>query len=189
MTREAAKLGRAVGQIIGIAIAWLAISEFNAWLFADLEHTPQAHWIFLPAAFRPLTILMFGTTGAAGLVLGALLTLYGTTDGDTLHEVFFSVILGFTPWIAVSLGKWIIDIPRDLAGLRAGHIVLLCTLCAVANAITLNGYLWVSGRFEGGLIQILTIFLGDLIGSAILLFAISTALAFAFPNRSRLSRR
>ncbi|MCZ8371090.1 MAG: hypothetical protein O9293_14220 [Porphyrobacter sp.] len=185
MKFEIAKLSGAVTQVLGIAIAWLALAELNAWIFSDLEQSPNAHWIFLPAAFRPLVILMFGRTGAAGLVLGAFLTVYGTTGGGPLHEVIFSVILGVTPWIAVSAGKWMMDIPHNLAGLGPRHIILLCTLCASANAVMLNGYLWATGRLEGGGTQILAVFVGDLLGAALLLLIISTALALAFPSRSR----
>lgn len=185
MNFGSAKLSRAVTQILGIALAWFALFKLNEWIFSDFEHTPNAHWIFLPAAFRPLTILLFDRAGAAGLVLGAYLTVYGTTGSSALHEAIFAITLGVTPWIAVSLGKWAMDIPRNLAGLGARHIVLLSTLCASLNAVTLNGYLWTIGRLEGGGIQILTVFVGDLLGSVILLFIISTALALSLPSRSR----
>lgn len=176
---------RSAAQIVGIAIAWFALSKFNAWLFFDLEHTARANWIFLPAAFRPLIILLFGWHGAAGLVLGAYLTVHGTIGGDAFHEIMFAIILGVTPWIAVSMGKSMLGIPDSLAGLGAWQIIVLCTLCAGANALTLNGYLWALGSFDGGLIQILTIIVGDLLGAAIVLFVISSALAFGLPHRSR----
>lgn len=184
MKSDARDLVKPVTNVLGIALVWYALSKFNAWLFAGLEHTARAHWIFLPAAFRPLIILMFDRVGAAGLVLGAYLTVYGTEDGHALYQVIRSVILGVTPWIAVSLGKWMLNIPHSLTGLGAGHIILLCTLCASANAITLNGYLWASGRFEGGLMQIATVFVGDLVGAALVLFLFANVLAFALPRRS-----
>lgn len=184
MKFDAETVIKPVTHVLGIAIAWYALSALNAWLFAGLEHTSRAHWIFLPAAFRPLIVLIFGRVGAVGLVLGAYLTVYGTADGDAFHEMIFSVILGITPWIAVSLGKWALNIPSSLAGLRAGHIIQLCMLCASANAVALNGYLWASGRFEGGLIQIVTVFFGDLVGAALVLFLVASVLTFALPRRA-----
>lgn len=117
MKFDAETLIKPVTHVLGIAVAWYALAEFNTWMFSGLELTSRAHWIFLPAAFRPLIVLMFGWVGAAGLVLGAYLTVYGTAAGDTIHEMIFSVILGITPWIAVSLGKRALNIPRSLAGL------------------------------------------------------------------------
>lgn len=186
MTIDAERLLRQALTVLGIALSWLCLFRLNAWLFTDLEHTARAHWIFLPAVMRPLSILLFGSLGAWGLVLGAYLTVYGTTGAGDLHEVTLALLSGLLPWASVNMAKWALKIPSSLAGLRAAHIVLLCFLCAGINTLGLNTYLWVSGHLQNDLIQILTVFVGDLFGAAILLFAISTALAFALPRRSRL---
>ncbi len=170
--------------VTAIALAWAALFEINLWLFSGLEHTIRAHWIFLPAVMRPLCILMFGGLGAWGLVIGAYLTVYGTTDGEYLHEIMLSVISGLLPWVAVSAGKALVGISGTLAGLRAKHIVTLCVLCAAANAVGLNAYLWMAGRLDGDLIQFLTIFIGDSFGSAIILFLISAAISVCLRSKA-----
>lgn len=171
--------------IITIAIAWWATFRLNAWAFPEAEHTSVASWIFLPAAFRPLAILLYRETGAIGLVLGGYLTVIGTAQGDHVHEIMLSVISGVTPFFAVMLGNWFFDIPRDLAGLRASHIIVLSVSCAVANATVLNGYLWASGHLQGDVIQVATILVGDMSGAAIVLFLLSGALAFALPRQNK----
>lgn len=183
MKPDAQRLAWHATTVFVISIFWFFISRLNGSLFPFFEHTLRASWIFLPAAFRPLVILLFGGTGAAGLILGAFLTVYGTSPGGLPDELVFSAILGLTPWAAVSLGRALLDLPGSLAGLKASHILLLCALCAGLNAITLNGYLWLTGHFDGGAIQIATVFVGDLLGSTIVLFLISNALAFAMPRR------
>ena len=169
-----------VAAVAGIGLSWFLLSELNSWLFAGLEHTSRAHWIFLPAAFRPLIILLFGRTGMLGLVLGSYLTISGTTDA--FAAVTLSLNLGTLPWGAVSLGKVLLDIPQSLAGLRARHIMLLCFLCAGTNAIALNGYLWLLGQLDGGAIQVATVFVGDMAGSTIVLLLISILLAQIRPS-------
>lgn len=171
--------------VFAIAAVWYATSQFNAWLFANLAHSLNAHWIFLPAAFRPLLILLYGKIGALGLALGAYLTLHGETNGSVAHVIMFSIILGLTPWLAISLGKWILEIPQSLSGMRAHHIVVLCMLCAGANAVTLNGYLWIVGRLSTDLTQVAAVFVGDLLGSAIILFLLSSTLALVLPRGLR----
>lgn len=167
-----------------VALSWVAAFDLNSWVFSSLEYSPRAHWIFLPAAMRPLAILMFGSLGAWGLVLGAFLTVYGTSGANTLHEIVLAVSSGLLPWAAVSAGKSLFKVPDSLAGLRPRHIGALCALCAAANAIGLNAYLWLAGRLEGGGMQMLTIFVGDALGATIVLLAISMALKFVFPLRS-----
>lgn len=167
-----------------VAILWATMFEINAWFFSSLEHTTRAHWIFLPAALRPLSILIFGRLGAWGLVLGAYITVYGSTNGQYLHEVVLSLLSGLLPWFAVARGRALFRIPDSLAGLRARHVVILCTMCAGANAIGLNAYLWMAGRLDGNVVQILAIFVGDVLGAAIILLLIPPALTLALRHAS-----
>lgn len=183
MNGNAERLARQATIVVAIAVLWYGIYRFNEWLFPFFAQTLRANWIFLPAAFRPLIILIFEGTGAIGLMLGAFLTVYGTTGGGLVHELAFSVVLGVTPWIAVSAGRAMLDIPQNLAGLKARHILLLCALCAGLNAITLNSFLWATSRFDGGGIQIATVLVGDLLGAAIILFLIANILALTIPRR------
>jgi hypothetical protein len=168
-----------------IAIAWWASFHLNAWVFAGMQHTSVASWVFLPAVFRPLAILMYDKIGAVGLVLGGYLTVYGTTHGDNVHEVMLSVVSGVTPYFAVTLGKRLLAIPSNLAGLRMNHIIVLSASCAASNAIVLNGYMWASGHLNNDFMQVATVFVGDIIGATIMLFLISSVLAFALPRQRR----
>jgi len=172
--------------VLAIALAWFALFNLNDALFSELQHSIRAHWIFLPAVMRPLAILLFGSVGAWGLVLGAYLTVHGTTEGNALHEVTLALLSGLLPWLAVACARVPLQIPKSLSGLRPLDILVLCTLCAGVNAVGLNGYLWISGHLDNNPIQILTIFVGDLLGAAILLFLISSALAFWLPRRLRI---
>lgn len=181
MNRDPRTVFGEVAAVAAIGLSWSFLSQLNAWLFAGLEHTSRAHWIFLPAALRPLVILLFGRTGMLGLILGSYLTISGTTDA--FAAITLSLILGISPWAAVTFGKAILDIPQSLAGLKARHIVLLCFLCAGTNAIALNGYLWLLGQLDGGAIQVATVFVGDMAGSTIVLFLISVLLAQIRPHR------
>lgn len=168
--------------VVVVALAWLVAFKFNAWMFSS-PYSITAHWIFLPAALRPLAVLAFGGLGACGLVLGALLTAYDMSDGGHLHEIVLAVSSGLLPWAAVAAGKSMFHLSDRLAGLRPKHIVALCAMCAGANAIGLNAYLWLAGRLNGDLMPILTVFVGDALGAAIVLPVASTALAFVLPRR------
>jgi hypothetical protein len=43
---------RAILIVVGTAVLWLAMFNFNMWLFAHTAFPAPAHWISLPAAFR-----------------------------------------------------------------------------------------------------------------------------------------
>ena len=57
--------------------------------------------------------------------------------------------------------------------------MLLSIAGAVANSVNLNAYLAVVGRLNGDLTQLLTIFVGDVFGTAIVLFLLATVLSLA----------
>lgn len=184
MREKSAGLVIVICNIIIIAFGWLLIVDINLLLFNQFAHSIRAHWIFLPAGFRPIIILLFDKVGATGLILGAYLTVAGTTGGDQVHAVVLAIILGLTPWLAVSFGKRLMAIPNDLKGLKPRQIVAICVLCSSFNAVLLNGYLWISGRLINDPVQIATVFIGDLFGSAIVMFMLSTILAIVLPRRS-----
>lgn len=186
MILDLERVPRQVLIALAIALSWVGLFNLNEWLFSDLEHTIRAHWIFLPALLRPLCILLFGGTGAWGLVLGTYFTAYGTTNGDYLHEINLALLSGMIPGATVYVAKKRFKIPNSLTGLQASHIVLICTLCAGANALGLNAYLWLSGQLVHDMVQILTVFIGDLLGAMILLMIISTILEFSLPRKFNL---
>lgn len=166
--------------VAGVAVAWVALFRLNAWLFQGLEVSIRANWIFLPAALRPLSILLFGRRGVLGLVLGACVTAYGTAGGDHLHEFVLAVLSGVLPWMAVEVWEVMLSLPESLSGLRFTHIVALCVMCAAANAAGLQAYLWLSGRLHADLVQVVTVFVGDIAGAAIVLFLASRILSLLY---------
>ena len=64
---------RGVVAICVVALLWLAVFNVNTWLFSHAAFSERAHWIFLPAAFRIIAVLVLGLRGGAGLMLGAYL--------------------------------------------------------------------------------------------------------------------
>ena len=171
--------------VIGVALTWDAAFTLNEKVFVGLQHSIRANWIFLPAAIRLLAVLLFGETGALGLALGAFLTLPNGLNNDVAFNVALAMTSGIAPLAAVMVCRKFMHIARDLGGLRAWHIVVLSIASAAANAIILNSYLAAIGRLHGDVEQIATVFVGDMLGTAIVLFLLSSLLAFALPRSSK----
>ena len=168
---------------LGVAITWFAAFTLNETLLMASQHSSRANWIFLPAAIRLLAVLLFGEVGAFGLVLGALLTLQHGWATDPAYNVSLAISSGIAPLAAVWICRQLMSVSRELSSLRAMHIIVLSVASAAANAIILNGYIAVSGHLHGDMEQIATVFVGDMLGTAIVLFALSSLLAFALPRR------
>ena len=165
---------------MGVAVVWLGFFKLNALVFSQFEHSPRAHWIFLPAALRVLSVLVFEDAGVVGLVLGAYLTLSHGPLSDLPYELGLALTSGIAPLAAIWLCRRMFLIRRDLSGLQPLHIVLLSITGAVANSLILNGYLAAAGRLKGDWVQLVTILVGDMLGTAIMLFVITTALSLVW---------
>lgn len=171
--------------VIGIAVTWLAAFKLNEWAFSGTLHSARANWIFLPAAIRVIVVLLFGDLGALGLVVGAYLALDDAAGNNELDAIILAASSGIAPLLAViTLKRWF-SISDTLAGLRPWHIIALSLACAVTNAALLNGYLWLAGRLHSDFVQIVTVFIGDVLGMAIVLLALTVALSFAMPRNHR----
>mgnify|MGYP000226306894 CR=1 FL=1 len=188
MKARAVQLAQQVATALAIALGWMALFNFNALIFSPLAHSSQAHWIFLPAALRIIMVLVFRDIGVIGLMFGAFLTLPHPSPSELPHEIILAISSGFAPMIAVYLCRRLFHIAYDLSGLRPLHIIGLSLAGAVMNSLLLNGYLAISGRLNGDVEQILTVFVGDTLGTAIVLLILSTILSFVMPRRKRTRR-
>ncbi len=175
---------RGIITVSGVALVWLAFFELNDWLFSQLAYTERAHWIFLPAALRVLAVLLFGSRGAIGLMIGAYLTLPHQNPDDLAFEIALSVSSGIAPLAAVAICQRFFPINSDLAGLRGTHIIALSVANALANSVLLNIVMAVAGRHHGDGYLAATIFIGDTLGTALLLLAIALGISIFTRSRS-----
>jgi hypothetical protein len=173
MTLSSDAVMRWIIAVIGVALVWLAFFRLNDWLFSQLAYTERAHWIFLPAALRVLAVLLLGSKGAVGLMAGAYLTLPHEEPNDLIYEIALSVSSGLAPLAAVAICQRFFKIKSDLGGLRGAHIVSLSAVSALANSVLLNILLFSTGRHHGDGVLAATIFIGDMLGAALVLLAVA----------------
>ena len=183
MTGAGGNLLRKALIVLGVAVSWAVLFHLNAVLFAHLEHSNRAHWIFLPAAVRVLSVLLFQGAGAGGLMLGAFFTLPHHGLASLATDLLISASSAIAPLVSVVICRRWIGIAADLSGLRGLHIVAVSVLSAATNAVGLNIALAAAGQLRGDMEQVATVFVGDMLGSAIVLAVISLGLS-AFTRRA-----
>jgi hypothetical protein len=69
--------------VVATALAWAVLYRLNDIWSDALAWSDGVTWLFLPAAVRPLAILLFGLRGAVGLFVGSLVTMSMFTDAPT----------------------------------------------------------------------------------------------------------
>lgn len=177
-------LAEKAGLVIGVALTWWAAFSLNDAVFSQAELSARAHWVFLPAALRVISVLVFEELGAAGLIIGAYITLPHETPNDLPYELMLSVTSGFAPLVAIWLARTITPVAADLSNLRGKHIILLSVVSAAANSLLVNATMALAGRLTQGWIQVVAIFVGDMLGTAIVLGSIAILLSTLHKSRN-----
>lgn len=171
----------------GVAIVYSSLYYLNGWIFSSFAFTATVAWIFLPAAIRVIAVLLFNWRGVAGLFIGTLATcipVFGLTNADTF---VYPMLSAFCPMLAVSLGVYLMKIRADLGGLKAWQLLVFALLGALFNSVAHNVYFQLSGNAQSWLTGIIPMFVGDLVGTLIVLY-VSAAILRRFPSASSSQR-
>ena len=170
--------------IIGsVAIVWIALFQLNNFLFASIGVSQYISWIFLPAAIRMLSVMLFDWVGAIGLFIGAVVTSDPLLNNNLTNAILLAGLSALGPVVAVTLCTRWLRIPVNLEGLSPRQLSLFALIGAICNVIPHNLYFYFSDRMQNPLDGILPMFIGDLLGTIIILYFSALVLRFGFPGR------
>lgn len=157
-----------------IALLWVSLFKLNEWLFNATSISQHINWIFLPAALRMVSVMLLGTTGAVGLVIGAFIT--SDTAGPLIDALALATLSGLCPYISVAICNNLFKLPHDLGGLTAKQLVYFALAGGVISVIPHHLYFYsrdhVSYFFEGAGPMLV----GDIVGALIFLYAANLAI-------------
>ena len=159
------------------AVATLYVVGFyaNDALFSDLEHHRGAHWIFLPAGLRLLSILLLGTSRAIGIFLGSLLVAIDLGQSTPLGIIVESLISAGVPLLTYYLALRF-GLSVNLKNLKAKSLFLLATSFAAASALMHSIWYATQGVAESFTASFIAMFVGNLLGTLIVLYVIRAGL-------------
>lgn len=160
------------------ALLWIGLFYLNGWVFAALEETGTANWIFLPAALRLIAVLVLGWRGVLGLWLGTLAT--NTTVFDNIwvpESLGLAAVSALAPWLAVAMTRGKLELRPDLSGLDAVDLVALSVVCALWSALLHSAYLHWLGFDLAAAGSPVTMFVGNAVGTFLALYLFKLVMA------------
>lgn len=169
-------IGAHILVVAGVALTWILLFRANEILFSAFRHTDFASWIFLPAAVRMLSVMLFRWPAAIGLFIGALAT--ADPSDDPADAVVIAALSGLAPMLAFLLCQKCLGMAPNLAGLRPLGLLRFAVAGAVANVLLLNGYLALINSADAHPLSIAVVFVGDLLGTLIVLYLAALILRF-----------
>jgi hypothetical protein len=141
-------------------------------------------WIYLPAGTRLLCTLMFGPAGAVGLLISGWLACYlYYFPGDALRATTGTIAGALGPYLIYLLAQARFGLQSSLNNLTPKRLLLCALGCLIASPLL--HHVWFALHDAGNLLPgFLVMFIGDLMGSLIVLYTAKWLLGFVPRRRS-----
>lgn len=165
-------------QLLSIAASaalYFGFFYLNGWLFAGLELHAGANWVFLPAGLRLMCTLVLAGEGAIGVLLASLAIVALGFPVDPLTGAGAAFLSAGAPYLAYR-GALRAGMPATLQRLSPAALGVLGLLYAfISSTLHSAWYVWrgVSPDFFHNWI---TMFIGDLLGTLIMVYALKMLL-------------
>jgi hypothetical protein len=159
-------------------VLFVELYRLNDWLFDELQYTQGVNWVFLPAGFRVILVLVMGVPGACGILLGNLWLDRADLVLDTALPILATAFVsGFGPWL---VRWWMAQrglIDAQLRRITSAHLLQFVLLYAVFNAVSHQFVHWLFGTTSTTpWVSVWPMFIGDAIGALLVLYAFKLVL-------------
>jgi hypothetical protein len=168
-----------------VAVIWVVLFKLNAVFFESIGFSHHISWIFLPAAIRMISVMLLDWIGAAGLFAGALITNAPLLDQNLSEAIALSALSALGPVLAFNFCTRWLRISANLAGLGLRQLTLFGLVGALCNVIPHNIYFYLLDRSRSPMDGVIPMFVGDLIGTVIVLYVCALVLKYAFPQQEK----
>ena len=178
MSRILAMLSVATSGLMASALAYTLLFYANNWLTSELIYSLGVNWIYLPAGLRLFLTLIFGLPGAIGITLASfLISYYGDFSQDLILCIGIGLVSGFAPYLARIFVLRNVSLASDLSDLNFQKLVI-CIFIYAALSAGLHQWWFSTMALDnaGGINHLSAMFIGDVLGSLLLIYLIKYSL-------------
>ena len=178
MSQTLGTLSEVTFALVLSAISYTFLFYINNWLTSELVFSLGVNWIYLPAGLRLFLTLIFGLPGAIGIALASFLISYlGEFPHDITVCLGIGLVSGFAPYLARVFVMSNVRLTSDLSDLNFQKLVICILIYALLSA-GLHQWWFSTMALEnaGGLSQFSVMFIGDVLGSLLLISLIKCSL-------------
>lgn len=165
-----------------VAVAYVLCFKLNEWMFSTAKVSDYISWVFLPAAIRMLAVMLLGWAGVAGLYLGSLAQLGAMLESDPVRALVIAGISSVPCLLAARLVQRALRVPGDLAGMTGRQLLVFALAGGVANSGAHSLYFSLEAGSLEPLSGFLPMFVGDTLGTLIVLYVGALLLSRLLPR-------
>jgi len=178
MSKQLGTLSELAFALVISALSYTSLFYINNWLTSELVFSLGVNWIYLPAGLRLFLTLIFGLPGAVGITLASfLISYYGDFPHDLMLCIGIGLASGFAPYLAKVFVIHNVRLSPDLSDLNFQKLVICILIYALLSA-GLHQW-WFSTMAlnnAGGINHVSVMFIGDVLGSLLLISLIKYSL-------------
>ncbi len=178
MSKILAIFSEVMAGVLVSAIAYTTLFYINNWLTSEFIFSLGVNWIYLPAGLRLFLTLIFGLPGAFGIALASFLISYhGDFPHDLLLCIGIGLVSGFAPYLARVFVLSNVRLSPDLSDLNFQKL-MICILIYAFLSAGLHQWWFSTMALDnvGGINHISVMFIGDVLGSLLLISLIKYSL-------------
>ena len=165
--------------VCGTALVFLLTLVANEWVFRHSEFVRGVNWIYLPAAIRLLCTLLFGALGAIGILIASWIScFFYTFPSDPVRAAFGGIISALAPYLVYLFATRKLGLSTSLANLTAGRLLVLIPLYSLAGPAMQQAWYAFSGDTVNVGERFIVAFIGDLIGTLVIIYTLKLVLWF-----------
>ena len=159
------------------ALLYAVLFFANDWITQYLEAAPGVNWIYLPAGLRLFLVLIFGLSGALGIVISSvLITLYRDMGDAYLSIIGIGLISGLSPLLARYLTIRNLKISPDLSNLNLPIIAACIVIFALISSSLHQLWFWLMDIPSGSFPNTIVMITGDILGAVLLIALIKVCI-------------
>ncbi|TAM03402.1 MAG: hypothetical protein EPN70_14235 [Paraburkholderia sp.] len=164
--------------IAGTVLVYILSLWLNEALFRHTEFLNGVNWIYLPTGIRLLSTLLLGADGAIGLLIAALIVDFAYYfPHDPVRAIVGAIISAAGPYAVYRLALERYQLKASLANLTPKRLLVLAFAVATANAVLHHLWFALTGDTENFIKRFCMMYIGDLLGALIMLYAMKGVLS------------
>lgn len=157
--------------VLVTAVMFLAALWANEQLFRRFEYVEGINWVYLPAGIRLLSTLLFAEAGAVGLLLvSSGVAYFYMFPNDHVRALMGGVLASAAPYGVYLVAQRWMGLRRSLNNLTPARLLLCALAYSIASPLLHHIWFYLHGDTRHLADGFVAMFVGDLVGTLIVLY-------------------
>ena len=168
-----------LSMVFATNIMFILMLVVNEWLFTRWEFARGINWIYLPAGMRLLCTLLFGEAGAIGLLIVSwLVCFFYFFPGDFVRSFMGGILAAAAPYLVYRIAQQAYGLRASLTNLTPRRLLICIIAYSVASPLLHHLWFFLRGDTNQIMQGFLVMFIGDLMGTLIVVYTMKILLSF-----------